>query len=37
MTYKAGLLEQVFNMKQLTSEDVSPTLEEIQLFSQSSG
>jgi ribosomal protein L24 len=37
MTFKAGLLEQVFGMKELTSEDVYPTLEEIQLFSQSSG
>ena len=37
MTFKGGLLEKVLGMKQLTSEDVSPTLEEIQLFSQSSG
>jgi transcription elongation factor len=37
MTFKAGLLQQVLSMKQLTSEGVSPTLEEIQLFSQSSG
>jgi transcription elongation factor len=37
MTFKASLLEQVLGTKQWTSEDVSPTLEEIQLFSQSSG
>ena len=37
MTFKAGLLVQIFGMKQLISGDVYPTLEEIQLFSQSSG
>ena len=35
-TFKAGLLEQGFDIKYLISENVCPTLEEIQLFSQSS-
>ena len=37
MTFKGGLLEQVFDIKQLTFKNIYPTPEEIQLFSQSTG
>jgi len=34
--FRSGLMEQTFDVKYLISENVCPTLEEIQLFSQSS-